>query len=164
MSGKAFAIVAAAQLVLLGIIAAKLIHLEQAVENAALNGLQIVGKATATAAHARQDATTPIPHDWELTLRRVIREEIESVDPVHLIESISAGQAVGSGSSSPPHDPTRVATVNSQLDYFISVGRISPAEMAALQREIAALDEGARRQMLSKLVGALNTGGLKGQL
>jgi hypothetical protein len=162
--GKTFAVLGAVQLVLLGFIAIRLTGLEQAVENTALNGPQVAGPATATAAREPQDATTPEPHDWESTLRRVIREEIESVDQIDRIELTSAGQVAGTGPSSPPHDPTRVAAVNSRLDYFISMGRISPAEMAKLQQDIARLDDGARKQMLGKLVRALNTGSLKGQL
>ena len=161
---KVFVILAAVQLVLLGFIATKLISLEQAVENAALIGPQIAQRVTATAGHEAQDAAVPGPHDWESSLRRVIREEIGSFEQLRGIETGSVVRGSGSGANSPPHDPARVAAVNRQLDYFISIGQISPAEMSALQREIAGLDEDARRQILGKLTGAMNRGALKGQL
>lgn len=164
MLGRLVAILAVAQLVLLGFMASSLIRLEQTVEDAALNGAQVAQQARATAGREVEDAKTPIPEEWESSLRRIIREEIGSGERGHSIEPIPAGPSVGLASSSPPHDPARVAAVNGQLDYFISMGRISPAEMAALQWEIAGLDEAARRQIMGKLTGAMNRGALKGQL
>jgi len=158
------AIIAAVQIVLLGLIATRLTSLEQAVANAALDGPQVAQRVPATAGHETQDAAVPGSHDWESSLRRVIREEITSFEQLREIGTGSVARGLGSSSSSPPHDPARVAAVNHQLDYFISIGQISPAEMSALQREIAKLDEDARRQIFSKLTGAMNRGALKGQL
>ena len=161
---KVFVILAAVKLVLLGFIATKLASLEQAVENATLNGPQLARRVTATGGHEARDAAASEPHDWEASVRRVIREEIGSFEQLHAIGTGSVVRGSGPSSSSPPHDPARVAAVNRQLDYFISIGQISPAEMSALQREIAGLDEDARRQILGKLTGAMNRGALKGQL
>lgn len=162
--GRTVAYLAAAQLVLLGFVATKLTSIEQALENTELDSPLVVEQATARAGHEAQAAATPERHDWESSLRRIIREEIGSVDKVHRIESNPVGQVASVGSSSRPHDPARLVAVNRQLDYFISIGQISPAEMSALQQEIAGLDEGGRRQILGKLTGAMNRGVLKGQL
>ena len=49
------------------------------------------------------------------------------------------------------------------LDYHIERGKISDMDMAKLQAEIARLDDDGRRQMLSLLAQAMNSGKLEGR-
>ena len=58
----------------------------------------------------------------------------------------------------------RRSVVSQQLDYYVSLGRISEAEMAQLQSDIARLDPDARTDMLRRLTQALNSGMLEGRL
>ncbi len=54
--------------------------------------------------------------------------------------------------------------VTEELDFYIGQGVISAQEMSNLQIEIAKLDSEGQKQMMRKLVGALNSGELEGQL
>jgi len=54
--------------------------------------------------------------------------------------------------------------VAEEIEYYISTGTISEVNMSKLQSEIARLDERGRKQMMSKLVGAINNGQLAGRL
>jgi hypothetical protein len=61
-------------------------------------------------------------------------------------------------------DPVRTEEVAHAIDYYISIGRISDAEMGRLKSDIARLPDPERRRMLARLVGALNSGQLEGRL
>ena len=63
--------------------------------------------------------------------------------------------AIGAQSSS-------VDGVQQEIDYYISVGAISPREMESLQANIARLNPADRRLMLSKLTQAMNDGLIDG--
>jgi hypothetical protein len=54
--------------------------------------------------------------------------------------------------------------VSGDIDYYVSEGSISEAEMAALQIQLAKLDLSGRKQMMRKLLDALNSGDLAGRL
>jgi hypothetical protein len=54
--------------------------------------------------------------------------------------------------------------VSQQLEYYVSIGSISNAEMQRLQMDIAKLDAKGRTEMLRELTRALNSGRLEGQL
>ena len=97
----------------------------------------------------------------EALLRQIIREEIAALDD-------DVGSNATSETRTTARSPEEVryqrAYVSDQIDYYASVGAISPEQMHELQREIAALDEAGRREMLSKLTRAMNAGRIEGHL
>jgi len=97
-------------------------------------------------------------------LRRIVREEL-AAHP--------AGTNVAGTPGNPGGDAGRPAAlpgsmeferIDRQVDEYIRAGAISDAEMSALQEELARLDPAARRQLLGKIVRAMNSGALKGNL
>ena len=97
----------------------------------------------------------------EAALRQIIREEL------------AARNGYGSASPEPAATPPPVNDIDvqyqrdyiaQQIEYFASVGRISPADMDVLLAEIAKLDPAGRQEMLSELTRALNSGRLEGRL
>ena len=54
-------------------------------------------------------------------------------------------------------------TIDRDLDSYIGLGKIEPAEMADLQFKIAKLPPGERREMLTRLTKAMNAGDLEGE-
>jgi hypothetical protein len=152
------------QLALLAFLAVKVTLLERLVGSPE-PGTMPPGESRVTARErVDRTAATPSLAELEASLRRVVREEIAAV--VQAGASLTARDAtnVETGSVARRPDPQHLAAVSSQLDYFIGVGSISPSEMAALQEDIARLDASARKQMLGRLVRAMNTGNLKGEL
>jgi len=111
-----------------------------------------------------QPEAVPTPEALEASLRKIVREEVAAVVQARAAPAAQDARQVETGSVAPRPDPQRLAVVSSQLDYFIGIGSISPSEMAVLQGGIAQLDEAGRRQMLGRLVRAINTGSLKGEL
>jgi len=100
----------------------------------------------------------------EIQLRKIIREELaaqleSSSDSNKQTEMVAA--SVSANRVYEPHQRERVAQ---QVDYYASVGSISDTEMHELQWEIAKLDETGRKEMLGKLVRALNLGEIEGNL
>lgn len=68
-----------------------------------------------------------------------------------------------------PRNPSAAALqqrdlVPQQIEAYRAVGAITDAQMLELQADIAKLDAVSRKQMLSKLTRALNTGDIKGRL
>jgi hypothetical protein len=102
-------------------------------------------------------------------IRAIIREELgewlaafSNERPVGTSSSDSAPAAHGRRAAA--GDPGQTEEVAHALDYYVSVGRISDAEMGRLKSDIARLPDPERRRMLAKLVGALNSGQLEGRL
>ena len=97
-------------------------------------------------------------------LRQIIREEL-----VDQFENQSLSQPQPSRFAEPaPVDPVEMEArreqISQQLEYYVSVGRISDAEMQKLQIDMAKLDAKGRTEMLRELTRALNSGRLEGQL
>ena len=61
-------------------------------------------------------------------------------------------------------DQNQLDSVDQELEFYISQGTISEVEMATLQQEIAKLGPEGRREMLRRLIQALNSGELDGRL
>ena len=117
----------------------------------------------ATAAAMPADAytvTSVAPALDEQRLRGIIREELAAY----------AGPA-GSMAARPPA-PVRSAEadarqreqVEAQIAHYRSVGKISDSEMQALQGQIAGLDPATRKEMLARLVRAINAHEIDGQM
>ena len=95
----------------------------------------------------------------EERLRTVIREELARLQ----VEGAGAPPAVASKPRNPSVDRQRRDAIEQRIDAYSSVGSITDAEMTELQAEIAKLDESGRKQMMSKLIRALNSGDIKGR-
>jgi hypothetical protein len=97
-------------------------------------------------------------------LRGIIREELAAYSA-----GITTGRTLnnrGSDAGRPgaPPGSKEFERIDQQVDEYISMGAISDAEMAALHEELGRLDAAARRQLLGKIVRAMNSGALKGNL
>jgi multidrug resistance efflux pump len=64
----------------------------------------------------------------------------------------------------PSADRQRRESIEQRIEAYSAAGSITDSQMQELQAEIAKLDEASRRQMMSKLVRALNSGDIKGRL
>jgi hypothetical protein len=97
-------------------------------------------------------------------LRRIVREELAAYPAainVARAQNNPGGDARGPGA---PPGSKEFERIDQQVDEYIRAGAISNAEMAALQEELGRLDPAARRQLLGKIVRAMNSGALKGNL
>ena len=98
-------------------------------------------------------------------LRRIIQEELRShLGRMDLNASQQQAQLIAEQDVDGAVVSAQREFVLGQLDYYSSVGSISAADMTQLQMEIAKLDETGRKEMMSRLNRALNTGELKGNL
>ena len=64
---------------------------------------------------------------------------------------------------SPDQLQAQLEKVKQVIEYHTSVGRISMADMNALQLEISKLDDAGRKQMMRELVQRMNDGRLDGR-
>jgi hypothetical protein len=97
----------------------------------------------------------------ENRLRHIIRQELSA--------QLTANSAISkSGEEDLPRPVSeaeyqyRLEAALQDLDFYIREGEISDADMARLQGDIAGLDDEGRKQMLSLITQALNSGELKG--
>jgi hypothetical protein len=122
---------------------------------------------SAPAAPAAQSAASLSSSDGasrvdEERLRAILREELaqEHIRPVQ--EPIQPDPARPRTPS--PAELQQRDVVAQQIEAYRGTGTITDAQMLELQADIAQLDAASRRQMLSKLTRALNTGEIKGRL
>jgi len=117
---------------------------------------------------AQSPASAPAPVEApridEARLRAILREELAQEHNRPVAESLPAAP-----SPAPPHNPSAAELqqrdlVAQQIEAYRAVGMITDAQMQELQADIAKLDAVSRKQMLSKLTRALNTGDIKGRL
>jgi hypothetical protein len=92
-------------------------------------------------------------------LRAIIREELELAH----VES-AARPPVTPRPRTPAADFERRAVIEQQIEAYRATGTITDAQMQELQADIAKLDDASRKQMMSKLLRALNSGDIKGRL
>ncbi|HEX4969793.1 MAG TPA: hypothetical protein VFV69_01990 [Steroidobacteraceae bacterium] len=99
------------------------------------------------------------PNLDEARLRAIIREE--------LVQSDARADATPTAAPR-PHDMSaqlhRREVIAQQIEAYRATGTITDSQMQELQADIAKLDEASRKQMLSKLLRALNSGDIKGRL
>ncbi len=97
-------------------------------------------------------------------LRQIIREEL-AIQPDGRFGPAKQADAIFAASSTDnAENQYRREQVAQQLNYYVSVGSVSDADMQKLQGEIAKLDEAGRTEMLRNLTRALNSGQLEGRL
>ena len=97
-------------------------------------------------------------------LRQIIREEL-AAQLAALPGTDSRNLAtVAAGQIDEAEYQYRFESVTQKLDLYESVGSISDIDMQNLLSEIMTLNEAHRKQALSRLMRALNSGALKGRL
>lgn len=92
----------------------------------------------------------------EQDLRRVIREELQRLADEGHIRTVAVSDIDKTSTRDPVEQRELREHVNRQLEYYKSLGSVSPRQMSQLQRDIARLDSSGRQQMLSELVRAMN--------
>ena len=97
-------------------------------------------------------------------LRLIIRDELAVQFEDRAVLQSHASPDAAPTTVDPVEMEARREQLSQQLEYYVSVGRISDAEMQKLQIDIARLDAKGRTEMLRELTRALNSGRLEGQL
>lgn len=106
-----------------------------------------------------------IGFDEQQQLRAIIREELSRLQG-QLATPVEASPTAPAPARrrDPAADRQRSEAVAQQIEAYSSVGAITDTQMQELQADIAQLDDASRKQMLSKLLRALNSGDIKGRL
>jgi hypothetical protein len=135
---------------------------EMAVAGPAIQDTSVSRELSNTQSQSTSRGTTVYAD--EDRLRQIIREELAAqpggaFGSANQVDAISASNPVD-----PAENQRQRELVTQQLNYFSSVGSISDMDMQKLQGEIAKLDNAGRKEMLGKLVRAMNSGELEGRL
>lgn len=163
MSVKLIVLLGAVQTVLLLALLIKVIGLERSIDVEAKAERPTVMEETTANDDVHGQPVISTQSLSEKRLRQIVREEVRSqfkefgaslTQPANIEESepVSAAEY-----------QYRLDAAMQQLDYYIGEKEISDIDMANLQGEIAGLDDEGRRQMLSLLTQALNSGELEGR-
>jgi hypothetical protein len=99
----------------------------------------------------------------EERLRNVIRQELAKLQAQPNAHSGPSPPVVARPRNESA-DRYRLEQIAQQIDAYRAAGSISEQQMQELQAGIAQLDAASRKQMMSKLIRALNSGDLKGRL
>jgi hypothetical protein len=97
----------------------------------------------------------------EERLRTIVREELAR------LQSRVQGNASSSLQAqprSPSVDVHQREAVEQQIEAYRGAGAVTDAQMQELLSDIAQLDDASRKQMMSKLIRALNSGEIQGRL
>ena len=162
MSQKLIILLGAAQTILLLALLVKVVGLENSIAEERTGPTNVMEETIAKGAVRGQPdiGTHPIS---EKRLRQIVREEVRSqlrefgasiTQPAHIEEPDPVSDA---------EYEYRLEAAMQHLDYYIGENEISDIDMANLQGEIARRDDEGRRQMLSLLTRALNSGELEGR-
>lgn len=89
-------------------------------------------------------------------LRQLIREEIDAA-----LDRDRAARRPSVGEARAEVDPAAIREVEDKLQFILSSGEISAAELDRLQLSIAQLDEASRKEKFSELARAINLGTVK---
>ena len=116
--------------------------------------------ANSRAAAMSRSATPAVD---EGRLRIIVREELAN-EHNRRAAAGDAVLAVPALPRNPSADPQRREVVAQQIEAYRATGAITDAQMHELQSDIAQLDEESRKQMMGKLIRALNSGDIKGRL
>ncbi len=149
----------------------KLDQLETKVSDLALRQASI--NATRLGGIPPQDSTSATPQpDMQAVaslLRGIVKEELDFA-----LITLSKPQTPRLATTAPalarveeqadPEYQYQLEVMSAEIDNYVSRGSISDAEMADLHMQLARLDDNDRKQMMRKLVRAMNSGGLKGRL
>jgi hypothetical protein len=99
----------------------------------------------------------------EERLRNIIKQELAQLQAQSTVHG-TATPAVVARPRNESVDRYRQEQIAQQIEAYQAAGSISEEQMQELQIGIAQLDAASRKQMMSKLIRALNSGDLKGRL
>jgi hypothetical protein len=99
----------------------------------------------------------------EERLRNVVREELGRLQGPPNTPSSASSVRRAHGRDEPIHLQQQ-QLIAQQIENYRAVGSITDEQMQELQVNIAQLDAESRREMMSRLIRALNSGELKGRL
>lgn len=85
-------------------------------------------------------------------------------EPAHVPVNVQPATPIAASTVATAVEPQQRAVVEQQIENYRGVGAITESQMQDLQADIAQLDDAPRRQMMSKLIRALNSGDIKGRL
>ncbi len=162
MSQKLIILLGAAQTILLIALLIKVIGLESSIAEETTEH-PIVTEETIAKGDVPGQPVISTQSLSEKRLRLIVREEVRSQ-----LKEFGASLTQPANTEKP--EPVsaaeyqyRLEAAIQHLDYYIGEKEISNIDMANLQGEIARLDNEGRRQMLSLLTQALNSGELEGR-
>jgi hypothetical protein len=152
---KLLTFLAVAQTALILILLMKFIDLDRRVDTAPR-------EVVAATEISNQSVASPRALD-EGRLRQIVREEVGALLNTFTVAAPPSAAAKDPEPVSAAEYQYRLEAAMQNLDSYIEQGEISDMDMANLQGEIARLDNDGRRQMLSLLTQALNSGELEGR-
>ncbi len=97
----------------------------------------------------------------EERLRRIVKEELTSLLAQ---QAPQTKPAAAERARNEAEDRRRQELIAQHIEAYRAVGTITDEQMRELQAGIAELDEPSRKQMMSRLIRALNSGELEGRL
>ena len=113
---------------------------------------------------AGPEETAPVLTDD--AMRRILREELVAALTEHSVMPARPTEPLHQDQDAP--DDAEIGYLRDSLEleiqYYIDRGEISDVEMRVLQQEMIRLPAADRRELLARLVQAMNSGELKGQL
>ena len=116
------------------------------------------------AIHSPVESIAVQPYPDEGQFRKIVREELAAqLDLLYMPDRA----ATPDDDTDPVLESQRRYQrdlVEQELEHYISQGAISDAEMQGLETEIAKLDKEGQREMLGRLIEAMNSGELEGRL
>jgi hypothetical protein len=100
----------------------------------------------------------------ENQIRQIVRSEVlAALASTQQNENITNKKQKETNITEEELEEAKVLVAN-DINYYIGNGEISPVQMSDLQEKIARLDLKSRKQMFAKLVSAMNSGQIEGQL
>jgi hypothetical protein len=96
----------------------------------------------------------------EARLRTVIREELTRLQA----QPLQRAGLPATGRARKESDDRLSQELAQQIETYRAIGTITDEQMQELQTGIVQLDPSSRRELMSKLIQALNSGELKGRL
>jgi hypothetical protein len=167
---KFLTVLSVLQLAAITVLSFKLVAVERSIDASMLTSSSPADTTLDTRAPAGSAAmATPATIGPNLEqLRNIVREELATAlstfTPASPTHTVTVAHPTDSSSKQAPDYQYPLAVVASEIDYHVSQGFISGPAMIDLQKQFATLDQSGRKQMMRKLVKALNSGDLKGQL
>jgi len=162
LSQKLIILLGAAQTILLLALLVKVIGLESSIAGGAAVPPTVMEEPITKGDVHGQPVTGTDPTS-EKKLRQIVREEVGSQLKEFGASLTQPANIEESEPVSTVEYQYRLEAAMQHLDYYIGEKEISDIDMANLQGEIARLDDDGRRQMLSLLTQALNSGELEGR-